>query len=155
MSEPLQRITIIVSKGSFESIYPGLILANGARMEGIEANLFFTFFGLDAIHKTRSAHLRMATVGNPSLPIPTLLGALPGVSALATHQLEKRMHALDFPLVPEFIQLLVDSGARLYACKASMDLFGMTREDFIDDIAGIATVGQCYELASGGQILFL
>ena len=68
-------MSIIISKGSLEGVYPGLIMANGARMEGIEANLFFTFFGLDAI-PTRAQHVKVATVGNPGLHLPTWVGAI-------------------------------------------------------------------------------
>src|SRR6266536_844967 len=80
----IEKVAIVVSKGSLEGIYPGLIMANGARMDGIEADLFFTFFGLDAIRKDRYAKIKVATVGNPGLHMPTWLGALPGFSALAT-----------------------------------------------------------------------
>jgi peroxiredoxin family protein len=58
---PIEKVSIIISKGSLEGIYPGLIMANGARAEGIEANLFFTFFGLDAIHAKRLEHIKVAT----------------------------------------------------------------------------------------------
>ena len=51
MSDSIEKVSIIISKGSLEGVYPGLIMANGARMEGIEANLFFTFFGMDAIYE--------------------------------------------------------------------------------------------------------
>lgn len=64
------------------------------------------------------------------------------------------MEALDFPPIPEFIQLLADSGARLYACKASVDMFDLSREDFLDDLEGIITVGQFYQIAAGGHIIF-
>ena len=47
-------------------------MANGARMEGIEADLFFTFFGLDAIRKDRYEKIKVATVGNPGMHLPTL-----------------------------------------------------------------------------------
>jgi len=154
MSGTIEKVSIIVSKGSFEGVYPALIMANGARMEGIEANVFFTFFGMDAINKARNEHLKVATVGNPGLHIPTMVGGLPGMSTFVTHQMEKKMEELDFPPIPEFIQLLADSGAKLYACKASVDMFDLAREDFIDDLEGIITVGQFYQLADGGQIIF-
>jgi DsrE/DsrF/DrsH-like family len=67
MAAKIEKVSIIISKGSLEGIYPGLIMANGARTEGMEANLFFTFFGLDAIHKVRHEHIKLATVGNPGL----------------------------------------------------------------------------------------
>ena len=154
MSGTIEKVSIIVSKGSLEGVYPALIMANGARMEGIEANLFFTFFGMDAINQKHYEHLKVATVGNPGLHIPTMLGGLPGMSALVTRQMSKKIEELDIPPVPEFIQLLVDSGARLYACKASVDMFDLKREDFIDEIEGVITVGEFYALAAGGQIIF-
>ena len=95
MGDKIDKVSIIISKGSLEDIYPGLIMANGARAEGIEANLFFTFFGLDAIHKKRFEHIKVATVGNPGMHIVTMLGGLPGMSAIATHMLEKKME--EFP----------------------------------------------------------
>jgi peroxiredoxin family protein len=148
------KVAIVVSKGSLEGVYPGLIMANGARMEGIEANVFFTFFGLDAIRRDRIGAIRVATVGNPGLHMPTLLGGLPGVSALATRMMKRRMERLDIPPVPEFVELLADSGAGLYACKASVDMFGLRAEDFVEQVGGIITVGEFYEMAAGGQIVF-
>ena len=154
MADTIEKVSIIISKGSFEGIYPGLIMANGARMEGIEANVFFTFFGMDAINKKHYEHLKVATVGNPGLHLATMVGGLPGMSALVTRQMEKKMAELDIPPVPEFITLLADSGARLYACKASVDMFDLTRESFIDELEGIIPVGEFYGLAAGGQIIF-
>ncbi len=113
-------MSIVVSHGSLEGIYPALIMANGARMEGIDANLFFTFFGMDAITTNKQPQIRVATVGNPALGIPTLLGALPGMSALATKMMTRKMDALDIPPIPEFVQLCADSGVQLFACKASV-----------------------------------
>ena len=87
MADAIEKVSIIVSKGSLEGIYPALIMANGARAEGIDANLFFTFFGLDAIHKKRFEHIKVATVGNPGMHMATLVGGLPGMSGIATHML--------------------------------------------------------------------
>jgi peroxiredoxin family protein len=84
----------------------------------------------------------------------TLVGALPGMSAIATHMLEKKMDEFDIPPIPEFVQMISDTGAGMYACLASVDLFGMDRDDFIDDLDGIITVGEFYEQAAGGQIIF-
>ncbi len=152
--EPIQKVSIIVSKGSWEGIYPALIMANGARAEGIEVNLFFTFFGMDAVHRKRIEHVKVATVGNPGMHIPTLLGGLPGMSALATHFMTKKMDALDIPPIPEFIEMIGDTGAGMYACQASVDMFGLTKDDFVEQIQDIITVGDFYELAAGGQIIF-
>jgi peroxiredoxin family protein len=150
----IEKASIVISRGSLEGVYPGLIMANGARMEGIDANLFFTFFGLDAIRKDRYAKIKVAAVGNPGLHLPTLLGALPGFSALATSMMKRQMEKIDIPPIPEFMELVADSGARLYACKASVDMFGLTMEDFVPQVEDIISVGEFYEKAAGGQIVF-
>ena len=152
--DTITKVSVIISRGSLEGIYPGLIMANGARMEGMEANLFFTFFGLDAIHQARHDHIKVSSVGNPGLHLATWAGGLPGVSGVLTHVLEKKMDELDIPPIPEFIEMISDTGAGLYACKASVDLFDMTRDDFIEQVVDIITVGEFYEKAQGGQIIF-
>jgi peroxiredoxin family protein len=149
-----EKVAIVVSKGSLEGVYPGLIMANGARMEGIEADLFFTFFGLDAIRNDRIDKIKVATVGNPGMHLPTLLGALPGFSGLATRMMKRQMKKIDIPPIPEFIELLADSGAHLYACKASVDMFALTMDDFVPQVEDIISVGEFYEKAAGGQIVF-
>jgi peroxiredoxin family protein len=154
MGDTIEKVSIIVSKGSLEGIYPPLIMANGARAEGIEANLFFTFFGLDAVHKKRHEHIKVATVGNPGLHLATMAGGLPGISSVMTHYLERKMEKLDIPSIPEFIEMISDTGAGLYGCKASCDLFELTKGDLIDQVKDIITVGEFYEMAAGGEIIF-
>ena len=129
-------------------------MANGARMEGIEASIFFTFFGLDAIRKDKIAKIKVATVGNPAMHIPSLLGVLPGMSAFATRMMKKQMEKLDIPPIPEFVELCADSGVGLYACKASVDMFGLTEADFVPQVEKVLTVGEFYELSAGGEIIF-
>ncbi len=152
--EPIKKVSIIVSKGSLEGIYPALIMANGARAEGIEANMFFTFFGMDAVLQKRVDHIKVATVGNPGMHIPTLLGGLPGMSALVTHMMNKKMNEIDIPPIHEFIEMIGDTGAGMYACLASVEMFGLSKEDFVEQIQDIITVGDFYEMAAGGQIIF-
>lgn len=152
--ERIKKVSIVVSKGSLEGIYPGLIMANGARMEGIEANLFFTFFGLEAIMKKRMDKIKVATVGNPAMHIPSLIGILPGMSSFATSQMKKEMDKLDIPPIPEFIEMVSDAGANLYACKATVDMFHLTKDDFCEETDEIINVAKFYEVSAGGEIIF-
>lgn len=154
MAEPIEKVSIIISRGSLEGVYPGLIMANGARMEGIEATLFFTFFGLDAIIKKRMHSLKVATVGNPAMHLPTILGAIPGMSAFATSQMKKEMEKLDIPPVGEFIEMIHDTGCEMFACKATVDMFHLTKDDFCPQVDDIISVGQFYEMSAGAQIIF-
>ena len=154
MSDPIEKVSIIISKGSLEGVYPGLIMANGARAEGIDANLFFTFFGLDVIHRERHDHIKLSTVGNPGLHLMTMAGGLPGVSTVMTHYMNHKMEQLDIPSIPEFVEMIADTGAGMYACLASVELFGLSKDDFIPQVQDIITVGDFYEIAAGGQIIF-
>ncbi len=158
----INKVSIIVSRGSLDGIYPGLIMANGARMEGIEANLFFTFFGLYAVLKKYMGRIKIATVGNPAMrvpdakgfPLPSILGALPGMSAFATSMMNKEMEKLDIPPIPEFVEMIHEAGGKLYACKASVDMFHLGQDDFCPQVEKVLTVGEFYELSAGGQIIF-
>ncbi len=153
-AQPIEKVSIIISRGSLEGVYPGLIMANGARMEGIEASLFFTFFGLEAIIKKRMHNLKVATVGNPAMHMPTLVGALPGMSSFATSMMKKEMEKLDIPPVGEFLTMIHDTGAEIYACRATVDMFHLKPDDFCPEVDGVISVGQFYEKAAGGQIIF-
>ena len=140
---------LILSKATLDNVYACFILANGARMEGIQSEIFFTFFGLEAIQKEKLNHLHVATVGNPGMHIPTLVGGLPGMEAVATKMMKSKMEALDIPPVDEFLEMLTASGSKLWACKLAMDMFNIKEEDLIDDLDGVLTVGDFYERAEG------
>jgi peroxiredoxin family protein len=99
-------------------------------------------------------HIKVATVGNPGMHMATMLGGLPGMSAIATHMMNKKMAEIDIPDIPEFMELISDTGAGMYACKASVDMFDLTKDDFIEQVDDIITVGEFYEMAAGGQIIF-
>ena len=150
----VKKVSIVCSKGSLEGAYPALIMANGARMDGIEANLFFTFFGMDVITKKKNKKIKVATVGNPAMGIPTVLGAIPGMSAMATKMMLNKMDKLDIPPIDEFVEMYCDAGGHLYACKASVDMFGLTMDDFVPGVEKILTVGEFYEISAGAEIIF-
>ncbi len=162
MSQPIEKVSIIVSRGSLDGIYPGLIMANGARMEGIEATLFFTFFGLYAVIDKKMDNIKIATVGNPAMCVPdamgfglpTWMGAIPGMSWYATSMMKKEMEKLDIPPVREFIEMIHDAGCNLYGCKATVDMFHLTKKDFCSQVDDIISVGQFYEMSAGAQIIF-
>jgi peroxiredoxin family protein len=102
--QAISRVSIIVSTGSPEGIYPALIMANGARMQGIVANRFFTFFGMDALHRERHDAITVETVGNLGLQ-------------------------LDIPPIPEFLEMVADSGRHLYDSKASVESRDLTAKN--------------------------
>lgn len=146
---------IILSKATLENVYAAFVLANGARMEGIESEIFFTFFGLEAVHKKRMNSLHIATVGNPAMHMPTMLGGLPGMEAFATSMMKKEMEKLDMPEVPEFLQILSDSGVKMWACKLAFDMFHYKKEDLYEGVNDIITVGDFYKKSEGEGVHML
>jgi peroxiredoxin family protein len=158
IKKDIRKLSIIASKGSLDMAYPPLILGNAARMSGIETHIFFTFWGLDIITKSKMNHLHVATVGNPSMHpsfhFPTWIGSIPGVSALASSMMNKEIAKLDFPPVGEFVQLLLDSGANMYACKMSCDMMKLTQSDFVEGIPILGAM-EFMEISEGAQLLFV
>lgn len=155
----LERLLVILSKGSMEDAYAALIMANGAVMEGIETHMFFTFFGLDAVTKDKQDTLHMPTVGNPALmrKVPTLVAGLPGVEALATKMMRDKMEEHDIPPVSEFLEMIVAGGGTLHGCDLAVDMFDLNPEDLVDEVEDVITVGEMLELAGGerSQVIFV
>jgi peroxiredoxin family protein len=159
---PIKKISIICARGTIEDVYAALIMANGAVMEGIEANLFFTLFGVDAVMKTRMEKLHTRAIGNPALRLPggmrmpTLLGIIPGIESFASWLIKRKMNILEIPPVTEFLDLITAGGGKIYACKTAADMFRLTMDDLCEHVTAIITVGEFYTYAGGegAQIIF-
>jgi peroxiredoxin family protein len=158
IKKDIRKLSIIASKGSLDMAYPPLILGNAARMSGIETHIFFTFWGMDIITKKKMNNLRVATVGNPSMHpwfhIPTWLGSIPGMAAAASWMMNREIAKLDFPPVGEFVQLVMDSGANMYACKMSVDMMKLKQEDFVEGVSILGAM-EFLDISEGAQLLFV
>ncbi len=154
MSNEDRKIALIVSKGGLDDAYPALILANAARQSGIDAFIFFTFYGLDVITEKKVDNLHVNLVGNATSPMPTMLAGLPGMENLAAKMMQKRMDDLDLPGAREMVEILADSGAELYACELAMNMFDRTNEDLLPQVKDVITAGDFYDLSVGAQIIF-
>ena len=150
-----RTLAIICSKGSLDMAYPGLILGNAALGEGVDVHLFFTFWGFDIITKGRMEHLKFSPVGNPAAHMPAALAPLPGMTKMATHMMNKSLEQLDIPAVPEFLELLKASGAKLWACRLSADMNHLDESDLFDGLDGIINASDFIELTEGAQLLFI
>ena len=152
---PIKKISIICSKGSLDMAYPGLILANAARMAGIEATLFFTFWGLDIVTKKKIDKLKVSPVGNPSMGMPTVLGALPGMQWVASTMMKRTIEKLDIPPVREMIEILDDSGAELYGCRLAADMMGLKKDDLVPQIKDVISAMDFFDKSQGATIIFI
>jgi len=161
-----RHIAFICSKGDLDMVYPALIMGWGALGNGVDVSIFFTFWGLDMIRKDRVDHLEIAPVANTSmkmslmgvpgnLGIPQIMGILPGMTAFATALMKSKMAKLDVPPVREYLQMLMDGGAKLYGCKMTCDLYNLTTDSFIDGVKGILTAGEFVDLTEDAQVIFI
>nr|MDJ0842314.1 DsrE/DsrF/DrsH-like family protein [Acidobacteriota bacterium] len=130
-------------------------LANAARMSGIDADLFFTFWGLDIVNKKKIDHLHLTFVGNPSIPIPAMVAGLPGMEGFATSMMKREMEKLDIPPVSEMIEILDDSGANLYACQLAMEMFKLEKDDLVPQVKDVLSAMDFMDMAGNSQIIFI
>jgi len=136
------RLVIVCSKGSLDMAYPPLMLATTAAAMGMEVHLYFTFWGMNMIAKKTIDSLKISAVGNPALPMPNILGMLPGMNGMVTSMMKKKMKKMKMPTIREMIANAKESGVKFHACSPSMDMMGLTKEDLIpevDDIIGATT----------------
>jgi len=146
------KLVIICSKGSLDMAYPPLMLATTAAAMGMQVDLYFTFWGMNMITKKTIDSLKIPPVGNPALPMPNILGMLPGMSSMVTSMMKKNMKKIKMPSIREMIATAKEGGVKFHACSPSMNMMGLQKEDLIpevDDIIGAATY---LELASEDAI---
>src|SRR5207244_4847591 len=125
------RLAIIATKGSLDWAYPPLMLSLQAAKKGWEVAIFFTFYGLDIIHKKKKRRLQIATLGNPAMPIHKFVWAIPGMTALATQLTRRRFRQSKVPPVDELLRKVLDVGVKVYPCGFSIDVFGYKPDDFV------------------------
>ena len=167
MADENRHVAFICSKGNLDMAYPALVMGWAALGNGIDVTIFFTFWGMDLINKNRVDHLEIAPVGNTSmkmtmmglktgnLGIPNALGVFPGMTAFATKLMKDKMEKLEVPPVREYIQMLADAGAKLYACKMSVDMMDLSMDDFVEGVEAIVTASDFMDMTDGAQIIFI
>jgi len=167
MSDENRKVAFICSKGDLDMAYPALVMGWAALGNGIDVTIFFTFWGMDIINKKRQNRLelspitktsmKMSLMGLPTgnLGIPNILSILPGMTAFTSWFMKKKMAEVQAPPVGEYLEMLVDGGAELYACKMSADMFGQTMDDYVEGVKDIVTAGDFMDMTEGAQIIFI
>lgn len=136
-----KRLALVASKGTLDQAYPPLILATTAVAMGWEAGIFFTFYGLNLIHKDRMEHLRVSPLGNPAMPppipsipalkVPNLVGALPGMTAMATMMMQGMMDKAKMPSIKDLMDICIEGDVQLFACATTMGVMKIEQSDLI------------------------
>ena len=174
-----ERLAIIATKGTLDMAYPPLILASTAASLGVETAVFFTFYGLNIIHKKRMHELKIAPIGNPAMPMafppsmqnpitnaissifpgpPQIMGIIPGMTDLMSYMMKKTIKEHGVADIPELLEACKEAGVKLIPCQMTMELFGYKYEDLIDGLeppAGAATFMNYVLEAEKPMIIFV
>ena len=131
-----KRAALIASKGTLDMAYPPLILATAAAAMDMEAAIFFTFYGLDIVKKKKLSHLKVPPLANPAMPVPmpNIIGMLPGMTRMATWMMKDWMKKGGVPSIPDLLDFAKENSVRLIVCQMSMDVLGVKKEDLIDGL---------------------
>ncbi len=147
-----KRIVIICSKGTLDMVYPPFILATTAAAMDFDVHMYFTFWGMDVLNKKKVDNLKIAAVGNPGMPMPTILGILPGMTNMATWMMKKQIKQGGFPEIKELIKTAKEGGVKFHACEPTMNVMGIKKEELIDEVDDIIGAAAYLELASEADI---
>jgi peroxiredoxin family protein len=140
-----EKMVIVATKGTLDMAYPPLILASTAAAFGYDVTVFHTFWGLEILHKDHASKLKLSSVGNPNMPMPNAIAALPGMDEVTSRMMRKRIADNDVATVEELVQTALDSGVDLQACQMTIDLLGYDEDDFFSGVTvgvGAATAFQ-------------
>jgi peroxiredoxin family protein len=148
-----KRVAIIATKGTLDMAYPPLILATTAAAMDMEAAIYFSFYGLDIINKNKYRHLKVAALANPAAPIPmpNIVGMLPGMTRMASWMMKDWMKKGGVPSIPDLIDMAKENGVRLIACQMTLDVLGIKKEDLIDGLE-FAGAGAFLDYAADADI---
>lgn len=121
-----EAATFICSRDTLEGVYPSLILATNARRMGMDASVFFTFMGINVIRKGKAKKLKF----HP----PGFMGAIPGMSSMATGMMKKMIEKAGIPDVEDMMDMAAAEGVKFIACRMTADMMGLKEEDFIEGV---------------------
>jgi len=166
MTEKNRHVAFICSKGNLDMAYPALIMGWAALGDGIDVTFFFTFWGLDLVNKHRVDHLEIPPIANSSMKmnmmgvpgyigIPQFMGGLPGMTPFATALMKKKMNDMGVPPVREHLEMLSDAGAKMYGCKMTVDMFGLSEDDFLPCVERVVSASDFMDMTEGAQIIFI
>lgn len=151
-----KKIAIIATKGTLDWSYPPLVLAGTAASLGWEAGIFFTFYGLNIVHKEKSKGIGIAPIANPAMPmpvpVPNLLGSLPGMTPFATYMMKRKFKDKGVASIPELTAMCFETGVKMYPCGMTMQVFGYEPSDFMEGCEEICGAAHFLSWASDADI---
>lgn len=153
-AERPKKMTIIATKGTLDWAYPPLILASTAAALGWEVGIFFTFYGLNIIHKKKSKKLAVAPLGNPAMPmpVPNIIGAIPGMTAMGTAVMKKMFKSHGVASIDDLMEMCMDLDVKMFPCGMTIEVFGYDYKDFMEGIEPVCGAAHFIEYAADSDV---
>jgi peroxiredoxin family protein len=133
-----KRMALIASKGTLDMAYPPLILASTAVAMDVEVGIFFTLYGVDIVNRKKYHSLKVAPIANPAMPspvpFPNILGILPGMTAMASMMMKGMIKKINWPSIPELMDVCLESGVRMIACTPTLEMTGVSKSDLVEGV---------------------
>ena len=155
-----KKLSIIAFSGDYDKLTAVFTLGTGAAAVGYEVNIFFTFWGLDAI---KQKHGR-AFIGSNWLTktFGYMMGGLKvtpnsrfNFLGIGPKLFRYLMRKNNVATLEELLEAAKALGINLYACEMAMHVLGLTRQDFIPEVKDVLGVASFLKLSEGGQTLFI
>lgn len=124
--KPAETAAFITSRDTLDGAYPGLVLGINAVRLGMESRVFYTFMGINVIRKGWAEKAKF-------LP-PGFMGAVPGMSAIATWMMKSKIKKAQVPCLGDLQEMAQCEGVKFVACKMTIDMMGFTQDDFIEGV---------------------
>ena len=121
-----EAAAFITSRDTLDGAYPGLILGINSRRLGMASTVFYTFMGINVIRK--------GWVDKAKFQPPGFMGAIPGMSAVATWMMKEKMEKANIPPLSDLQEVARIEGVKFVACKMTVDMMGFSEKDFIDGV---------------------
>lgn len=132
------KISIVVHSGDMDKVYSALIISNGALAMGMEASLFFTFWGLERLKKG----------GLEKGPLSKM-----HMFGLGKWMIKRKMKAANVQSLQGMLDDYVELGGLIWACDMTMDIMGIKPEDLREDlISNYCAVGTYIDWAKDSAV---
>ena len=131
------KLSMVVFSGDLDKIIAAFVIATGAVAMGMEAVMFFTFWGTPVLRDAKKSAGGKDIFGKMfGAMLPKGLGQVKlsqmNMGGMGTAMMKHLMKKKNVASLEQFLEMAEELGVRIFICEMSMDLMGLKREEMID-----------------------
>ncbi len=153
-----KKMAVVCWSSDLDRVWPTLILATTAAASGLQVDVFFTFWGLRVIQRNdrwvtgQNWMQKMESIVDRGGTEHLKLGKVHFLGA-GTGMIKKLAKQYKVAHPTELLELAKDLGVRLHPCQMTMDLYGLTKDDFIDGLQPPLGAASFIDMAAEADIV--